>query len=138
MELVIIFCAPFLGVWSFITPLISTSMYRMPILVSLYVHCILCKSDFLASYRKVTNGCWMCRCVSRHPAASLLEDWISTKDCQQKEQSLIPKWHIPTNDELLFANELLDLHFQSALDDLLRICQNKVHSDLGKLHICSQ
>ncbi|KAJ8640128.1 hypothetical protein MRB53_016822 [Persea americana] len=71
------------------------------------------------------------KCFSCHPAASILEDWISTKDYHKKEQPLSPKWHIPTNDELLFANELLDLHFQSALDDLLRICQNKIHSDLG-------
>lgn len=89
-------------------------------------------------YKKVTNEFWMCRCFSCHPAASILEDWISTKDYHKKEQPLSPKWHIPTNDELLFANELLDLHFHSALDDLLRICQNKIHSDLGKLHICFQ
>ena len=42
-----------------------------------------------------------------------------------------PKWHDPSQDELSFANELLDFHFQSALEDLLTICQMKVHSDKG-------
>jgi hypothetical protein len=43
-----------------------------------------------------------------------------------------PKWHDPSHDELSFANELLQLHFQSALEDLLTICQTKVHSDTGR------
>jgi proteasome activator subunit 4 len=42
-----------------------------------------------------------------------------------------PKWHDPSQDELSFANELLDFHFQSALEDLLTICQREVHSDKG-------
>jgi proteasome activator subunit 4 len=42
-----------------------------------------------------------------------------------------PKWHDPSQDELSFASELLDFHFQSALEDLLAICQAKVHSDKG-------
>ncbi|XP_058114656.1 proteasome activator subunit 4 isoform X2 [Magnolia sinica] len=71
------------------------------------------------------------KCFSHHPAAAVLEEWISTKDYQNKEPSLTPKWHIPSEDEVLFANELLDLHFRSALDDLLKICQNKIHSDPG-------
>lgn len=42
-----------------------------------------------------------------------------------------PKWHIPSADEVQFANELLDLHLQSALDDLYRICQARIHSKPG-------
>lgn len=47
-----------------------------------------------------------------------------------------PKWHVPTEDEINFANELLSLHFESALDDLLTICQSRIHSDPGT-HECS-
>jgi proteasome activator subunit 4 len=43
-----------------------------------------------------------------------------------------PKWHDPSHDELSFANELLQFHFQSALEDLLTICQTKVHSETGR------
>ncbi|KAJ0102428.1 hypothetical protein Patl1_03711 [Pistacia atlantica] len=42
------------------------------------------------------------RCVLRHPAASALEEWISTKD-----------------------------YSDNALDDLLKLCQTKIHSDPG-------
>ncbi|KAF9589945.1 hypothetical protein IFM89_029561 [Coptis chinensis] len=41
------------------------------------------------------------------------------------------KWHIPNEEELSFANELLSLHLCSALDDLLRICQTRNSSDPG-------
>ena len=42
-----------------------------------------------------------------------------------------PKWHDPSQDELSFAKELLQFHFESALDDLLTICQTKLHSKTG-------
>ncbi|PKI35691.1 proteasome activator subunit 4 [Punica granatum] len=71
------------------------------------------------------------KCISRHPVAEALEKWISTKDYSDDEPLVAPKWHIPSEEEIQFANELLDLHFCSALDDLLNICQNKVHSDPG-------
>jgi proteasome activator subunit 4 len=44
-----------------------------------------------------------------------------------------PKWHDPSQDELSFANELLHFHFQSALEDLLTICQTKVNSETGSV-----
>ncbi|XP_011000362.1 PREDICTED: proteasome activator subunit 4-like [Populus euphratica] len=69
--------------------------------------------------------------ISRHPAAMALEEWISAKDYNSDGPSMGPKWHVPNDDEVQFANELLNLHFQSALDDLLKICQNKIHSDTG-------
>ncbi|KAF8409810.1 hypothetical protein HHK36_005889 [Tetracentron sinense] len=72
------------------------------------------------------------KCILRHPDAAALEEWISNKDYQNEEPSFGPKWHVPSNNEVMFANELLNLHFQSALDDLLRICQTKIHSDPGK------
>eukprot|EP00257_Ricinus_communis_P023552 XP_015583567.1 proteasome activator subunit 4 [Ricinus communis] len=71
------------------------------------------------------------KCMFRHPAAAALEEWISTKDFVSDEQFTGPKWHVPNNEEIQFANELLNIHFQSALDDLLGICQNKIHSDPG-------
>lgn len=46
-----------------------------------------------------------------------------------------PKWHIPSNEEVQFANELLALHFESALDDILKICQTKMHSDPGNISL---
>ncbi|GAV74776.1 DUF3437 domain-containing protein [Cephalotus follicularis] len=69
--------------------------------------------------------------IFHHPDAVALEAWISTKDYSNDEASMAPKWHVPNDEEVQFANELLNLHFQLALDDLLRICQNKIHSDLG-------
>ncbi|CAN0922936.1 Proteasome activator subunit 4 [Linum grandiflorum] len=71
------------------------------------------------------------RCILQHPAARALEEWISTKDHTNEDQSIAPKWHVPNDAEVQFANELLNLHFQSALDDLLRICRDRIHSDPG-------
>ncbi|XP_047315811.1 proteasome activator subunit 4 [Impatiens glandulifera] len=71
------------------------------------------------------------KCITHHPVASALEEWISTKDFSDDKRLLSPKWHVPCDEEIQFANELLDLHFRSALDDLLRICQTKIHSDSG-------
>lgn len=48
-----------------------------------------------------------------------------------------PNWHIPNAKELQFANELLNLHLDSALDDLLKICQTKVYSDTGNGFSCT-
>ncbi|KAK7305308.1 hypothetical protein VNO77_43212 [Canavalia gladiata] len=70
------------------------------------------------------------KCVLSHPDAVSLEGWISTKDYSIDER-LIPKWHIPSDEEIHFANELIDIHFKSALDDLLKICQTKMHADQG-------
>lgn len=73
------------------------------------------------------------RCILSHPDAAVLEEWIGPKD-YSKDEKLIPKWHIPCDEEVLFTNELLDIHFKSALDDLLNICQNKIHTDQGRTH----
>ncbi|WOG97891.1 hypothetical protein DCAR_0417232 [Daucus carota subsp. sativus] len=67
---------------------------------------------------------------SRHPLSGGLEKWTSTKDFEM-ESSVGPTWHISNSAEVQFANELLNLHLDSALDDLLKICQTKVHSDTG-------
>uniref|UniRef100_A0A1J3I7C0 Proteasome activator subunit 4 n=1 Tax=Noccaea caerulescens TaxID=107243 RepID=A0A1J3I7C0_NOCCA len=72
------------------------------------------------------------KCLSRHPAAPALEEWISTKASSKDEQVAHSRWHVPTKEEVQFANELLDLHLLSALDDLLRICQSNIHSDAGE------
>lgn len=71
------------------------------------------------------------KCILRHPAAAALEEWISTKNSSDYEPLTGPKWHVRSDNEVQFANELLNLHFQSALDDLLRICETKLHSDSG-------
>ncbi|CAH2053834.1 unnamed protein product [Thlaspi arvense] len=77
------------------------------------------------------------KCLSRHPAAPALEEWVSTKASSKDDQVAHSRWHVPTKEEIQFANELLDLHLQSALDDLLRICQSDIHSDAGdeKTHL---
>lgn len=74
--------------------------------------------------------------MSRHPAAPALEEWISTKASSKDEQVAHSSWHVPTKEETQFANELLDLHLQSALDDLLSICQSNIHSDAGNFNYC--
>ncbi|XP_062170630.1 proteasome activator subunit 4-like [Alnus glutinosa] len=71
------------------------------------------------------------KCIFRHPLASELEEWISTKDYSYDEPPMSPKWHIPSDEEVHFANELLNLHLKSALDDLLTMCQSKIHSEPG-------
>ncbi|KAK9734977.1 hypothetical protein RND81_04G175200 [Saponaria officinalis] len=70
------------------------------------------------------------RCVSHYPNAHPMEKWISTKDSLD-DLSPGPKWHVPVEEEILFANELLSLHFQAALDELKKICQEKIHTDKG-------
>nr|GEX88422.1 proteasome activator subunit 4 [Tanacetum cinerariifolium] len=42
-----------------------------------------------------------------------------------------PKWHIPNDDEIQLANELLNLHLESALDKLVKTCQDNIHSHPG-------
>ncbi|CAA6670753.1 unnamed protein product [Spirodela intermedia] len=71
------------------------------------------------------------KCVSRHPDVTGLEEWICSKTIEAGRPEFLPKWHIPSADEISFANELLDLHLQSALDSLLRICQTKIHYEAG-------
>lgn len=72
----------------------------------------------------------------RHSLSGGLEKWTSTKDFGI-ESAVGPNWHIPNTEELQFANELLNLHLDSALDDLLKICQTKVHSDTGNGFSCT-
>ncbi|KAI3456750.1 hypothetical protein Pfo_013413 [Paulownia fortunei] len=71
------------------------------------------------------------KCVMHHSFAASLEEWIDAKDFSIDTPEMGPKWHVPIEDEVKFANELLKLHFESALDDLLTICQSKIHSDPG-------
>lgn len=71
------------------------------------------------------------KCVLRHSVAASLEEWISTKDFLDDKLPLGPNWHIPCNEEIQFANELLNLHLEGGLDDLGKIWQSKIHSDPG-------
>lgn len=71
---------------------------------------------------------------SYQPGSSVLEEWGCSKSNasgQNENTSFPPKWHVPSQDELVFANELLNLHFQSPLNDLLTICQSKIHTEAG-------
>ncbi|VFQ82480.1 unnamed protein product [Cuscuta campestris] len=70
------------------------------------------------------------KCLLHHSAAPALEEWISTKDFSNDEHSVAPRWHVPCREEIEFANELLRLHLDSALDELSRICKS-IHSDPG-------
>ncbi|TKW21097.1 hypothetical protein SEVIR_4G185100v4 [Setaria viridis] len=68
------------------------------------------------------------------PIGNIIEPWGCSKAHQDREVEMLnfpPKWHDPSQDELSFANELLQFHFQSALEDLLTICQTKVNSETG-------
>ncbi|XP_071733720.1 proteasome activator subunit 4 [Rutidosis leptorrhynchoides] len=69
--------------------------------------------------------------LSRHSSFNPLEEWISNKDFSNGETVKGPTWHIPSDEEIQFANELLNLHLVSALDELLKICQDNIHSDPG-------
>ncbi|KAK4439643.1 Proteasome activator subunit [Sesamum alatum] len=71
------------------------------------------------------------KCVMLHSFAPSLEEWIDTKDFSIDKPVMAPRWHVPVEDEISFANELLKQHFEYALDDLLMICQSKIHSDPG-------
>uniref|UniRef100_J3MDH3 Proteasome activator complex subunit 4 C-terminal domain-containing protein n=1 Tax=Oryza brachyantha TaxID=4533 RepID=J3MDH3_ORYBR len=72
---------------------------------------------------------------SCQPIANIIEPWGCSKAHQDREVEMLnftPKWHDPSQEELSFANELLEFHFQSALEDLLTICQTKYHSEAGE------
>uniref|UniRef100_A0A0E0LAS8 Proteasome activator subunit 4 n=1 Tax=Oryza punctata TaxID=4537 RepID=A0A0E0LAS8_ORYPU len=72
---------------------------------------------------------------SCQPIANIIEPWGCSKAHQDREVEMLkftPKWHDPSQDELSFANELLEFHFQSALEDLVTICQRKNHSETGQ------
>lgn len=75
----------------------------------------------------------MPRSLPFQPGTSILEEWGCSKN---ENDSFFPKWHIPGEEELSFASELLDCHFQAALDDLLKICQTKTHVDAGEHVMC--
>ncbi|VAI85409.1 unnamed protein product [Triticum turgidum subsp. durum] len=71
---------------------------------------------------------------SCHSIANIIEPWGCSKAHQDREVEMLnfpPKWHDPSQDELSFANELLEFHFQSAVEDLLTICQTEVQSETG-------
>lgn len=96
--------------------------YRLDLFLLLYL-----SRQFLLALKHILVS----RCTLLHPESAMLEKWISTKDYPGDETLMAPKWHIPSDEEVQFANELLNIHIQSALDDLLKICQTKMHSDPG-------
>ncbi|KAG0467335.1 hypothetical protein HPP92_018915 [Vanilla planifolia] len=60
---------------------------------------------------------------------SILEEWGCSK---YEDYNSRPNWHVPGKEELSLANELLDFHFQAALEALVDICQRKAHVDAGQ------
>ncbi|KAJ3677567.1 hypothetical protein LUZ60_003291 [Juncus effusus] len=67
---------------------------------------------------------------------SSVDQWISTKgykngETESETEYSVPKWHIPNNSEVLFANELLEIHLKLASDDLVTTCQDKILSNSG-------
>lgn len=79
---------------------------------------------------------WLYRSFSSEPGSSLMEEWLCSKineNEMNEKASLFPRWHVPTQNELSFASELLVVHFQSALDILLSICQTEMHTEAGKI-----
>uniref|UniRef100_A0A0D9WPL0 Proteasome activator subunit 4 n=1 Tax=Leersia perrieri TaxID=77586 RepID=A0A0D9WPL0_9ORYZ len=77
----------------------------------------------------------MYKTFSCQPIANIVEPWGCSKAHQDQEVEMLnfpPKWHDPSQDELSFANELLEFHFLSALENLWIICETKIHSETGE------
>ncbi|XP_078165661.1 proteasome activator subunit 4-like isoform X3 [Carex rostrata] len=72
---------------------------------------------------------------SSQPGATVLEKWGCAKaDPDEKREELSPpKWHIPSQEEVSFANELLEFHLISPLENLQNICQTETQSEAGDM-----
>ena len=73
------------------------------------------------------------RSYEQNPGMEGIDDWISTKPEDGLVRNGVPKWHLPSSDEIAFANELLDLHLKGALVDLKNICQRNIQETSGWL-----
>ncbi|XP_039847714.1 proteasome activator subunit 4-like isoform X3 [Panicum virgatum] len=88
--------------------------------------CCACVHSYLVSYYPIDQY----KPFTCQPG-NIIKPWGCSKAHQGREVEMLnfcPKWHDPSQDELSCANELLQFHLQSALDDLLTICQTKLHS----------
>ncbi|XP_039847713.1 proteasome activator subunit 4-like isoform X2 [Panicum virgatum] len=91
--------------------------------------CCACVHSYLVSYYPIDQY----KPFTCQPG-NIIKPWGCSKAHQGREVEMLnfcPKWHDPSQDELSCANELLQFHLQSALDDLLTICQTKLHSKTG-------
>ncbi|KAJ4793820.1 Proteasome activator subunit 4 [Rhynchospora pubera] len=70
---------------------------------------------------------------SSQPVATILERWGCAKaDLDEKTEELDPpKWHIPSQEEINFAKELLQCHLISPLENLQNICQTETQNEAG-------
>jgi proteasome activator subunit 4 len=77
---------------------------------------------------------------SIQPGGTILEMWGCTKaDPDEKREELNPpKWHIPSQEEVSFANELLEFHLISPLENLQNMCQTETQSEAGELIVYFQ
>ncbi|KAH7293640.1 hypothetical protein KP509_28G034600 [Ceratopteris richardii] len=59
-----------------------------------------------------------------------IEEWISMKvDSGIEEKG--PLWHLPSQNEVSFANELLEMHLKAALVQLQAVCSESYQGDSG-------
>ncbi|EFJ17083.1 hypothetical protein SELMODRAFT_179234 [Selaginella moellendorffii] len=70
-------------------------------------------------------------CVSRLPASDELDIWIGTKD-KNEFDSARPSWHIPSADEIMFVEELVDFHMHGALSNLQRFPEKGLQKNTGQ------
>eukprot|EP00250_Pteridium_aquilinum_P007746 c17405_g1_i1 orf=311-5854(-) len=66
------------------------------------------------------------RLYQKYTGLEGIEEWLSTKPDSGFDKTDGPIWHLPSANEISFANELLDLHLKGALAELKSIC---VHSN---------
>ncbi|KAJ3694711.1 hypothetical protein LUZ60_000088 [Juncus effusus] len=65
--------------------------------------------------------------------STVLETWACAKADQDENIKKLeaPKWHIASQDEISFANELLEFHLLSALQNLQTTCQTETSTESG-------
>ncbi|XP_024522024.1 proteasome activator subunit 4 [Selaginella moellendorffii] len=73
------------------------------------------------------------RSCSGYPGHDGIESWISTKE---PSLSLVsPMWHLPSEEEVAFAEEVIQLHLRNALLDLRSLCEMNSVPNKEKLRI---
>jgi proteasome activator subunit 4 len=63
------------------------------------------------------------RSVPALPNSAGVDPWLGTRGASRPPPGLLPTWHVPNDEEVAFANELLALHLTGALSDLSQIVE---------------